>query len=248
MKLSNGSEKDGLLSAPSIRTLAGEGLSIFAVPRLIAAIPGFRDLPRGGNAPVIVLPGFGAGDTSTFVTRGLLAALGYAVLGWGFGINRGNVEEMLPHVQTRVAALAKQSRLPVHLVGWSLGGVFAREVARDTPRVVASVVTLGTPVVGDSKYTWVGPLYRAFGTDLEGMEVRIDERNRRLIRVPVTALFSRGDGIVDWRACIDTYDDDIDHVEVEATHLGMGFDPQVLRILAERLGRRTNKTRIKRAA
>ncbi|NOT39446.1 MAG: hypothetical protein HOP13_03040 [Alphaproteobacteria bacterium] len=65
---------------------------------------------------------------------------------------------------------------------------------------------------------------------------RVDERNRRLIRVPVTAIWSRADGIVDWRACIDPHDRDIDHVEVRATHLSLGFDPHVLRIVANRLG------------
>lgn len=226
-----------MLQAPSFRTLAGEGLGWLVLPRLIAAIPGFRNLPRGRNAPVMVLPGFGAGDGSTFAIRGLLTALGYAVSGWGFGINRGNVDEMLPKVGARVAALAKKNGRPVHLVGWSLGGVFARETARDAPGTVASVVTLGTPVVGGSKYTHVGALYSALGADLDKMEARVDERNRHLIRVPVTAIFSKTDGVVDWRACIDPYDDEIDHVEVVATHLTLGFDPQVLRLVAERLGR-----------
>jgi pimeloyl-ACP methyl ester carboxylesterase len=231
------SSKELMLCAPSLRALAGEGLGFLIVPSLIAAIPGFSTLPRGRNAPVMVLPGFGAGDGSTFVIRGLLSALGYAVSGWGFGINRGDVDEMLPKVLSRVEALAKESGCPVHLVGWSLGGVFARETARDAPAIVASVVTLGTPVVGGSKYTHVAALYSALGADLDEMEARVDERNRDLIRVPVTAIFSRADGIVDWRACIDPNDPDIDHVEVSATHLSLGFDPQVLRIVAERLGR-----------
>lgn len=184
----------------------------------------------------MVMPGFGGGDASTLVIRGLLAALGYSVSGWGLGLNRGNVEATLPKVNARVAALAKRTGRPVHLVGWSLGGVFAREVARDAPDIVASVVTMGTPVVGGPKYTRVGALYCVLGANLDELEARIDERNRQPIRVPVTAIYSRADGIVNWRACIDPYDNNIEHVEVRANHLSLGFDPQVLRIVAERLG------------
>ncbi len=227
----------GPLTPPPLRTLAGETLGLLAVPRLIAAIPSFPDLPRGQGRPVMALPGFGGGDASTLVLRGLLAALGYTVSGWGLGVNRGNVEATLPKVAANVAAFAKRTGRPVHLVGWSLGGVFAREVARDEPNIVASVVTMGTPVVGGPKYTRVGALYSAFGADLDALERRIDERNRQLIRVPVTAIWSRADGIVDWRACIDPHDRNIEHVEVRATHLSLGFDPHVLRIVADRLGR-----------
>ncbi|MFM9864182.1 MAG: esterase/lipase family protein [Micropepsaceae bacterium] len=226
----------GQLKPPSLRTLAGETLGVLAVPRLIAAIPSLADLPRGKGAAVMVLPGFGGGDASTIVLRGLLAALGYTVSGWGLGVNRGNVEATLPKVEAQVEAFAKRTGRKVHLVGWSLGGVFAREVARDRPKLVASVVTMGTPVVGGPKYTRVGAVYSAFGANLDALEARIDERNRRLIKVPVTAIWSRADGIVDWRACIDPYDRDIDHVEVRATHLSLGFDPHVLRIVADRLG------------
>lgn len=227
----------GPLGPPPLHTLAGETLGVLALPRLIVAIPWFHDLPRGRGAPVMVLPGFGGGDTSTIVLRGLLSALGYKVSGWGMGVNRGHVEARLPQAIAQVAALAARARRPVHLVGWSLGGVFAREIARDAPELVASVVTLGTPVVGGPKYTRVGAFFRAFGGDLDELERRVDERNRRLIRVPVTAIWSRADGIVDWRACIDPYDRAIDHVEVRATHLSLGFDPAVLRIVAMRLGR-----------
>ena len=99
--------KLGMLQAPSLRALAGEGLGFLIVPSLIAAIPGFSALPRGRNAPVMVLPGVRAGDNSTFVIRGLLSALGYAVSGWGFGINRGEVDEMLPKVLSAIRSAIK---------------------------------------------------------------------------------------------------------------------------------------------
>ena len=226
----------GPLKPPPLHKLAGETLGVLAVPRLIAAIPGFASLPRGKGQPVMVLPGFGGGDASTLVLRTFLSALGYKVSGWGLGINRGNVGATLPKVEARVAAFAKRAGRPVHLVGWSLGGVFAREVARDQPAIVASVLTMGTPVVGGPKYTRVGSIYRAFGIDLDEIERMVDARNRVPIRVPVTAIWSRADGIVDWQACIDPHDHAINHVEVRGTHLSLGFDPVVLRIVAQVIG------------
>lgn len=220
---------------PSLAKLMGEGGGIVTLPRLLIALPQLARMPRGHGAPVMLLPGFGAGDASNGVMSALLTYLGYRVSGWGLGLNRGNVEAMLPRVAERVKALAEKSGAPVRLVGWSLGGVFAREVARDAPQFVDRVITMGTPVIGGPKYTRTGFLYSALGADLDDMERRIEARNAVPLRVPVTAIYCKADGIVDWRACIDHAAPDIDHIEVRSTHLTLGIDPQVLKIVAEKL-------------
>lgn len=212
-----------------------EPFGVAELPRLLWRLPELTRQPRGAGEPVMVLPGFGTGDASTGALRSYLGWLGYRVQGWGLGTNRGDVPALIPQVAERVAELAAAARQRVRLVGWSLGGVLAREVARDDPERVARVMTLGTPAVGGPKYTAAGRIYALRGFDLDAIEAEAEQRNRIPIRVPVTAIYSRRDGVVAWRACFDPFGADIEYVEVRATHLGLGFSPEVYRLVAQRL-------------
>jgi pimeloyl-ACP methyl ester carboxylesterase len=145
------------------------------------------------------------------------------------------VPALVPLVIARVLAFVQERGMPVSLVGWSLGGVIAREAMRERPDVVTRVVTLGTPVVGGPKYTSVGAVYRRRGYDLEDIETRARAREAVPLTRPVTAIFSRGDGIVAWRACIDRHNAVVEHVEVTGTHIGLAMNPDVWRIVAQRL-------------
>lgn len=216
--------------------LLREAAGLFEFPRLALALPTLATLPRG-TGPVLVLPGFGASDASTLVLRSFLGRLGYDVHGWGLGTNGGHVERVFPRVRDVADRVTDQTGLPVALVGWSLGGYLARELARDRPEHVCRVITLGTPVVGGPKYTAVGRVYAARGVDLDAIEVAVDERARIPIRQPITAIYSKGDAVVAWRACIDETSPDVEHVVVTTTHLGLGFSPDVYRIVATRLAR-----------
>jgi pimeloyl-ACP methyl ester carboxylesterase len=207
----------------------------FELPRLLLSLPELAQLPRGDGKPVMVLPGFGASDLSTTPLRRWLRARGFEARGWGLGINGGDVDALLPRVTAEVVRTAETQGEPVRLVGWSLGGVLAREVARDRPDAVGCVVTLGSPVVGGPKYTLVGRRYAALGYSLDAIEATVAERHRTPIQVPVTAVFSKNDGIVAWQACIDPWTPHVEHVEVRTSHLGFGLDPDVYRIVAERM-------------
>lgn len=217
------------------RRLVREILGVGQLARLLTHAPGLLRLPHGDNAPVLVIPGFGAGDGSTAVIRRFLRALRYNVSGWGLGRNRGNVSELIPAVTALAAQIAAESGRKTHLVGWSLGGYLAREAARERPDVVANVITYGSPVVGGPKYTATAEAYRRAGYDLDAIEASVRDRERTPIRVPVTAIFTRRDLVVDWRACIDRVNPDVEHLEVFTTHLGLGFCPEVYRIVAGRL-------------
>ena len=117
-------------------------------------------------------------------------------------------------------------------VGWSLGGVLAREVARERQDLVKSVVTLGSPIIGGPKYTRAAAFYeRVMGEDLDEIEGAVVERNRIPISVPLTAIYSRRDAVVKWEACIDRYNQHCEHIEVDASHLSLGFDPRVLQLV-----------------
>ena len=212
-----------------------EAGSAIELARLFTRLPALARCPRGRGEPVIVLPGFGASDGSTLVLRSTLRYLGYSVSGWGLGLNTGNVERLLPEVAELVARRAQGAKTRIRLVGWSLGGILAREVAREAPQHVDRVVTLGSPVVGGPKYTATARFYRALKRDLDEIEKAIEERESTPIEVPITAIYTESDGIVDWRACIDRRSPRVEHIPVRSTHCGLGFSPEVLRIVAERL-------------
>ena len=186
--------------------------------------------------PVLVFPGFSAGDLSTFVIRRSLQNAGYRVHRWKLGVNRGNVPDLIPKVVSRTEALYQGYGEPVSLVGWSLGGVLAREVARERPDMVRGVVTLGSPVIGGPKYTRAARFYESvLGEDLDAIEQAVEERNQIPISVPLTAIYSKRDAVVKWEACIDRYNAQCEHIEVDASHLSLGFDPRVLQLVLRAL-------------
>ena len=223
------------LKPPPFLTTAGEILTPFEFTRLAAATPSLIRQKRGNGEPVIVLPGLGTSNVSTLVMRGYLSWLGYDVQGWNLGRNTGNVGELVPPVTEQVSELYALSGAKVNIIGWSLGGVVAREVARDFPHTVQQVITMGTPIVGGPRYTSFGAAYERRGVDVAAIEARIAERAKRPIKVPMTSIYSKRDGIVGWQASIDRHNSQVEHHEVSATHLGLGISPDVFKILAQKL-------------
>jgi pimeloyl-ACP methyl ester carboxylesterase len=229
-----------LAPPPSSRALR-EAFGVLELPRLLLRAPHLARQPRGNGEPVVVLPGYGAGDASTLMLRSYLRLLGYDARGWMLGRNTGDVRRLLPRVLANVATVARESKTAVRLVGWSLGGYIAREAARERPDLVDRVITFGSPVVGGPKYTLAAHAYRRRGFDLDAIEAAIHARNDTPLTTPVTAIYSRNDGIVAWQACIDRHCATVEHVEVSATHLGFGFSPEVYEIVAQRLAAPRNE-------
>lgn len=223
------------ISPPPTRLLLGEVRGAFEPARLLLSAPLFATLPRGRGATVVVLPGYGASESSTAVLQAFLRLLGYQSFSWGLGRNTGHVAKLMPRVLARIEEVAPEPDAEIHLIGWSLGGYIAREAARERPERIQSVITLGSPVVGGPKYTTVAARYRRQGLDLDELERLVDARYEKPLAVPVTAVFSKADGIVAWEACIDRRSPGIEHVEVRATHIGLGFSPEVYGIIADRL-------------
>jgi pimeloyl-ACP methyl ester carboxylesterase len=182
-----------------------------------------------------------------WMLRNYLRRLGWDAAGWGLGINRGDAPSLLPRVIDVAERFADRRGRPLHLVGWSMGGFLAREVARDRPELAEQVITLGTPVVGGPKYTAVAPIFRRRGYDLDAIEAECEALARRPIEAPITAIYSRRDGVVAWQACLDRTSPRIEHVEVQSTHAGLGFDGRVWQIIVDRLGRRAARRRGGRA-
>jgi pimeloyl-ACP methyl ester carboxylesterase len=221
--------------APDLSRVIREARGLIELPRLLFRFPELARQPRGNGQPVIILPGYGAGDGSTALLKVYLRLLGYRARGWGLGRNTGNAPQLLPPILKRVASLARRSNQKVNLIGWSFGGYLARELARERADLIGRIITLGTPVVGGPKYTIVARRFRRCGIDVDAMAAEIELRNRVLLSTPVIAIYSRADAVVAWQACIDRNTPNVEHVEVRTTHLGFGFCPDVYKIIAQRL-------------
>jgi pimeloyl-ACP methyl ester carboxylesterase len=191
--------------------------------------------PRGDGHPVLVLPGLLAGDFSTAPLRRFLRDLSYDARGWKLGINRGPDERVSLSMRERLAHLAKRHGRKVSLVGWSLGGIYARELARAHPELVRSVITLATPF-RDISATHAARLVpiRPGGRPLhEARDLRTFLAQP--VPVPTTSIYSRSDGIVHWQSCLEQPGPERENIEVDCSHIGMGFHPQTLAIVADRL-------------
>ena len=223
------------IQPPPPSALLNEMLTPLQFPFLLSQAPNLALAPRGNGESVLVWPGFGAGNASTTTLRGYLRFLGYRVEGWSQGTNSGDVLNLLDALKADLEN--RDDDAPVTLVGWSLGGYLAREVARDLPGHVRQVITMGSPVVGGPKYTTISRAFERLGTSVDEIERLVDERYEIPLETPVTAIYSRSDGVVSWEACIDDRSPKVEHVEVRSSHVGLGFSPQVFSIIAKQLAR-----------
>jgi len=216
----------GSLVRRELRAVREPGRLLLRSPQLLRA--------PAGNKSVMVMPGFSTNDSAMLPLRSYLRGRGHTVWGWGLGTNRGHVRKNLPtviqQVETRVG---DNDGVPIVLVGWSLGGVFAREVARDRPELVEQVITLASPIYGGPRYTVSASSYSE--SELDKIEEQIDERLSRLITRPITAFYSQQDGAVDWRTCIDDLNPDVETTEVNSSHVGITLDPTVWLRIADLL-------------
>jgi pimeloyl-ACP methyl ester carboxylesterase len=201
----------------------------------LASFATFRPIleraPRGDGHPVLVLPGLGGDDRSTVPLRGFLRRRGYAVHGWGLGTNRISRSVVMALGQRFEELYERHGRQPISLVGWSLGGIYSREIARARPVAVRQVITLGSPfreAPGEESHptAWIRAMY-------PNMPRR--QLDQSALAVPSTAIFSRTDGIVPWRASRDVTSSRAESIEVISSHVGLGHHPGALWAIADRL-------------
>ena len=200
----------------------------------LAAMPWLNRLPRGDGHPVVVFPGLGASELSTRPLRAFLDRLGYATHDWGLGRNRPR-QGLLDACRERVADIAQRSGRQVSLVGWSLGGVYARELAKQLTPQVRCVVTLGTPFAGHVRATNAARAYEL----MSGQPLQHDPARAQRLRtpppVPTTSIYSRSDGVVAWQCSLNDDTPLTENIEIHASHLGLGVNPLALYAVADRL-------------
>lgn len=230
------SSADRRLRPPSLGLFLAEARGFLEFNASVALAPLLMSAPKGDGHPVLALPGFLASDLSMAPLRRLLKYLGYDAHAWEMGRNLGGVIKLRDALRDRLAQIHDATGRKVSLVGWSLGGIYARDLALRAPDRVRCVVTLGSPFSGDVTATNATRLYEA----LSGEQVEADDELRRAIAgdlpVPVTSIYSRTDGIVNWRTSLLRPSDTAENIEVLfASHLGMGVNAAVLWALADRL-------------
>ncbi len=211
----------------------GEVRTAIQFLRLPLAAPKLMRKRSSEPSSVIVLPGFGTNDVSTIPLRAYLIGRGHRCVGWGLGVNGGEVAGTLDAVIEQIYLHAQRHGERCVVLGWSLGGVLAREAARDRPDLISKVVTFGTPLFGPRFTSAVG-FYSEVG--IREIENQIAARADIPIKVPVTAIYSKADGVVDWRTCIDP-EPTTRSLEVKSSHIGLGIDPDVWTIIVNAIER-----------
>lgn len=191
--------------------------------------------PKGNGKPVLLVPGYHADDYSMRPLGAYLSYLGYRVYYTDMGRNMGKVNTDMHRLGARAESICEQLKGGKEtLIGWSLGGVLTREAARLFPDSVQEVITLGTPVIGGPKFTSISKQYAyANQINIGEFELDIHERNCMGFKQAVTSIYSKTDGVVGWQASIDSYNPQANNIEVSGSHLGLGVNPQVWKIIAE---------------
>jgi pimeloyl-ACP methyl ester carboxylesterase len=227
----------GRLRPPSLGLMLAEARSLFELNASVLLSPVLMQAPKGDGHPVLVLPGFLASDLSTLLLRRYLKHLGYQAHAWQLGRNTGGVYRMRAQLRKRLADIYAATGQKVSLIGWSLGGVYARDLALHMPEMVRSVITMGSPFAGDITATNARRIYeRLSGEDLK--DVRLEDLKALAgdMPVPTTSIFSRTDGIVNWRTCLLHPSPTAENIEVHlASHVGLGVNAAVLWAVADRL-------------
>ena len=224
------------LRAPSLGLLLAEMRGIFELNASLMMSPLLMRAPKGDGHPVLALPGFLASDLSMAPLRRYLTELGYDTHAWQMGRNLGGVSRMRAALRERLGAIHASTGRKVSLVGWSLGGVYARDLALHAPELVRYVMTLGSPFANDVRATNATKLYEMLSGETVGDDPEFLKAIAGDLPMPATSIFSRADGVVNWRTCLLRPSAKAENIEVYlASHVGLGVNPAVLWAVADRL-------------
>lgn len=222
----DGPQASDRLRPPGLGLLLAEARGLFELNASLLLSPLLMRAPRGDGHPVLTLPGFLASDLSMAPMRRYLSELGYEAHAWRMGRNLGGLGRMREALRTRLAEIHAARGRKVSLVGWSLGGVYARDLALQAPDMVRYVITLGSPFANDVRATNATRLYEALSGERVEDFAELREAIAGDLPVPATSIYSRADGVVNWRTCLLRPSDHAENIEVHlASHIGLGVNP-----------------------
>jgi pimeloyl-ACP methyl ester carboxylesterase len=224
------------LRPPGLALFVAEARGILELNASLLLSPFLMRAPRGDGHPVLALPGFLASDLSMMPLRRYLSELGYDAHAWGMGRNIGGVAKMRAALRDRLAGIYAASGRKVSVVGWSLGGVYARDLALQAPEMVRSVITLASPFANDTRATNATRLYEMLSGESVGDNPDLEQAIAGDLPVPASSIYSKSDGIVNWHTCLLRPSDTAENIEVHfASHVGIGVNPAALWAVADRL-------------
>lgn len=200
---------------------------------------------QGDGHPVLIFPGLGMDGKCVAPLRKVCESLGYTAFDWGRGYNigpKGDVDVWLRDLAVHSGEMLKDHDQPDTLIGWSLGGLYARELAKLMGGRIRQVITIGTPFNADADHTNVGWLYRLLSNSSPAFNEELSQRLAMAPPVPTTSIYSRSDGIVAWQSCRHLHTRrDVQDVEIQGSHIGMGWNPAALRVVADRLAQQPGR-------
>jgi hypothetical protein len=206
---------------------------------LAGLAPPSEPMPPGDGHPVIIFPGLGASGSATEGLRERLRGLNYEVHDWEQGVNQwpeADFDGFLLLLGKQLKQIYARNSRPVSLIGWSLGGVYARELAKKHPELVRQVITLATPFADQPNSTHAGWLFTLLNGGVSPMDEALLRRLSIDPEVPCTSVYSPSDGIVGWEGCVGTESEHHRNIEVSnVSHWGMLHNPEVLRVIAHLL-------------
>ena len=234
-----GAVKVGKIKKPSVLHTLMEARVPFEIGAQILSYRFYeKNLPQGNGRPVIVIPGFGAGDFETKMLRRSLRRLGYRSVPWKMGRNMGSTAKNREHLRSELDRLLAVSRQKISIVGWSLGGVFARELGRNYPEYVHSVVSMGTPFTGDHDANILHDIFhRLSGSEFTHEDLVAFNQRKEPPGVLSTSIYSKTDGVVSWRCSLERESELTENIEVKSSHCGLVYNPLAVSALARALDR-----------
>ncbi len=223
------------ITAPGAWLMLLEARAPWEYAAMLAAAPWLKKLPMGDGHPVIVFPGLGASDLTTTPLRNFLRDRGYTPYPWQQGFNFGPKHGVLDRCREQLLQVAAKHRQRVSLIGWSLGGLYARELAKEQPEHTRCVITLGTPFTGHPRATNAWRFYEMVSGLAVHDNAALIEQIREAPACPTTSIYSKTDGVVAWQCSINPAAPHTENIEVHASHIGMGMNPLALYAVADRL-------------
>lgn len=227
------------MSKPSIfwlTTEIGRAITEFSISYPFRKFAGTKE-GTGDGHPVLVLPGFMASDTSTTALRNYIEQLGYHAIAWDLGRNTAKLE-ILDLLHLKLGEIYEEHGRPVSVIGWSLGGIFARQLAKEKPEMVRQVITLGSPfrdITAPNHASWVYNMVSG-GKRVVDLDEELLADIPNPAPVPTTAIYSKEDGVVSWEVCLEEVETAIhQNIQVRGSHIGLGGNASVLKIIEDRL-------------